>query len=355
MIGNWQKLNLRSISIDLASCRKKRVLFRADGDSIHGLGHVYRCLAIAERISSEFECYFAIRYPSDQLISQIIEYSSILLLDPQLNHANEIEEELLSIIEDYRIEIITLDGYDFNTEYQKKIKELSNCFLISIDDFQPFHYVSDIVINHAGGVNSDMFSKENYTKLLLGYDYLLLRKNFINIQQKAIKKHGVESILICFGGADSENFTQKISDFIKDLDFINKIYIVIGSSYCKKSMLLSSLKAYSHIEIFENLTGNELSEIMLNTDLAIVPSSTISLEAFALNMILITGMTDINQISIFNGFNNQRRITTVDFGNLTQGNLLKILSNINTDRYTREHYNCRSTEDSILKIYQSIK
>ncbi len=355
MIGTWQKLNLRSTLTNLESHRKKRALFRADGDSIYGLGHVYRCLAIAERISSEFECYFAIRCPSDELIAQIIQYSKILLLNPRTNQFNEIEEDLLSIIEDYSINIITLDGYDFNTNYQKKIKALSKCFLISIDDYQPFHYVSDIVINHAGGVNSNMFSIEKYTKLLLGYDYLLLRKNFINGGQKPNKKHALESIMICFGGTDSENFTQKISEYIKDLDYINKITIVIGPSYYNKSMLYYSLKTYSHIKILENLNGDELANVMLDTDLAIVPSSTISLEAFALNMNLITGMTDNNQISIYNGLKNENRVRTVDFASLNQVNLLQIISNIKTFGYTSEVSKCRSTEDSILKIYQSIK
>ncbi|MDB5222992.1 MAG: Spore coat polysaccharide biosynthesis protein predicted glycosyltransferase, partial [Chitinophagaceae bacterium] len=46
---------------------KSHILFRADGNSKIGLGHVYRCLAIAERLSEHFNCYFAIRQQSSEL------------------------------------------------------------------------------------------------------------------------------------------------------------------------------------------------------------------------------------------------------------------------------------------------
>ena len=59
----------------------KKILFRADGNNEIGLGHVYRCLAIAERLNGKFECYFAIRQPSIELKNAIESYATLIILD----------------------------------------------------------------------------------------------------------------------------------------------------------------------------------------------------------------------------------------------------------------------------------
>lgn len=334
---------------------KKRVLFRADGDSKIGLGHIYRCLAIAERLNEHFDCYFAIRQPSNELKDQICKYSNLIVLNQYEDYEFEVEDILASVILNYKIDIITLDGYYFNTNYQKKIKELCNkCVLISIDDYQPFHYVSDIVINHAGGVDASIISKEPYTLLFLGYDYLLLRNEFIKTLSINRKIVGINSVLICFGGADPDDFTKKITDCLKCQKNIKKIIIVLGSSYSNKEILEQSIHMYSHITIMNNLNAETLAEVMINTDLAIVPSSTIGLEAFASKMIMITGMTANNQESIYNGLVKEDTVIGVDFQQLTCDSLLKNIYKASIKYLNYTAYCKSSIDDSVLKMYKSI-
>tara|TARA_B110000503_G_scaffold131871_1_gene207071 strand:+ start:1329 stop:2357 length:1029 start_codon:yes stop_codon:yes gene_type:complete len=333
---------------------KKRVLFRADGNYKTGLGHVYRCLAIAERININFECFFAIRAPSDKLKNELSKYSKVIILNQKRDYEEEVEKDLLSIIFNLKIDIITLDGYSFTTNYQKKIKQLSKCYLISIDDHQPYHYVSDMVINHAGGFDSNVISKENYTSTFTGHNFLLLRKVFLKNLNITRKFNGIHSVLICFGGSDYEDFTLSIFNCLKDKHTINRISIIIGAAYLNKDMLLQSVRKYPQTEILENLNSEELSNIMLKTDLAIVPSSTIGLEAFATKMIVITGATSNNQELIYNGLINNITVTGVNFEKLNCKYLSDIINEISVKFSNYTIFSEKKIKDSILDLYKSI-
>jgi UDP-2,4-diacetamido-2,4,6-trideoxy-beta-L-altropyranose hydrolase len=306
---------------------KIRILFRADGDNKIGLGHIYRCIAIADRLREFFECYFVIRQASAELEKSISKISNLFVIESFENYDDDAEYLVINIINKYKINIVTLDGYYFNTSYQKIIKKKCDAILISIDDDHPFHYFSDIVINHSGGIVSDKISKEIYTKTYLGYDYLMLRKEFIKSIKKEKKICGIKTILICFGGADPEDFTGNIVNCLKDQRSIQKITIVVGAAYANLAKLKNNIAAYKHIVIKSNLDAIELVKVMRNTDMAIVPASTVSLEAFASKMILITGMTADNQKYIYEGLIKENTVYGIEkFIDLTCITLLNVIN-----------------------------
>lgn len=333
---------------------KKRILFRADGNTEIGLGHIYRCLAIAERVNEKFDCFFAIRQPSEEIKNIIGKSSAIVELDQFENYLMDAQEVALNIIPRYKIDIITLDGYYFNTEYQKTIKKNCKSILISIDDNHPFHYVSDIVINHAGGVDTDMISKESNTKLFLGYDYLLLRKEFIKLLHTEKKISGIHSVLICFGGADPNDFTGKTLDCLINEKNIHKIIIIVGASYTQTINLKKLVAEKRDVEIMSNLDSEILAEVMNNTDLAIVPASTISLEAFASKMIIITGMTADNQKNIYQGLIKEDTVLGIgNFNRLTCEELRNSVAEV-FKKFTGFTFNKRSNNsDSVLEVFKS--
>jgi len=301
----------------------KKILFRADGNSAIGLGHVYRCLAIAERLQENFQCYFAIRQPSIQLKKTISKNATLIKLNQYVDYNDEAHDIVIKIVPVHGIDIIVLDGYYFDTDYQEIIKKNCSSILVSIDDNQPFHYVSDVIINHAGNISEDKISREPRAKLLLGYKYLLLRKEFIELLNKGKNISGICSALICFGGADPENYTKRILDCIKTDKRFKKIVVIAGASYMEREALQNSVKENRHIEIRFNLSASTLARIMHHIDLAIVPASTIALEAFTAKTILITGITASNQQNIYDGLVKEESVIGIDdFSQITCEKLL---------------------------------
>ena len=122
---------------------RSKIYFRADGNADIGLGHVIRCLALADMLKEEFECVFATRFVN-KYINEEIQKTCSSYIKLKEKHG-EHYEEFLSFIE--KEDIVVLDNYFFTTDYQKKIKNIG-CKLVCIDDMHDKHYVADAVINH---------------------------------------------------------------------------------------------------------------------------------------------------------------------------------------------------------------
>ena len=94
---------------------------RADGNSEIGLGHVHRLIALAEILKKDFNCIFVIRRPLPRIKELIMECCASLI---EIEHVTTLEQEADELLQDLTgNEIIVLDGYQFDTAYQKKIKQ----------------------------------------------------------------------------------------------------------------------------------------------------------------------------------------------------------------------------------------
>jgi UDP-2,4-diacetamido-2,4,6-trideoxy-beta-L-altropyranose hydrolase len=140
----------------------KKILFRADGNSETGLGHLYRIFALIEMFRDNFEY---------QLLTR--ENSSIAVIpvtyDYQILPGNVLtENEPNWLNENYPPDkwVIVTDGYHFNSSYQKAIKKLSYR-LICVDDLTTEYMYADIVINHSEHVKAGDYKAESYTKFAL--------------------------------------------------------------------------------------------------------------------------------------------------------------------------------------------
>ncbi|MDB5223183.1 MAG: pseudaminic acid biosynthesis-associated protein PseG, partial [Chitinophagaceae bacterium] len=228
------------------------------------------------------------------------------------------------IIPKYKIDIVTLDGYYFNTAYQKVIKKNANSILISVDDYQPFHYVSDVVINHAIGLNANQISREPYTKLFLGQKYFLVRKQLIQLLKEKKTISGIHSILICFGGADlNKNTLKALRAALNAYDF-KMINLIIGSAFEHVSELEQITSQYSNIKVYNNVDTKAIVNLMRSCELAIVPASTIALESITAKLIILTGTTASNQKCIHNGIKTLKNVISIGSFNRITENLLKV-------------------------------
>ena len=127
------------------SLAKNKIYFRADGSSQIGLGHVIRSLALAEMLCDVFDCIFIIKNPNATLKKNILEIcKEIIVLDDSI----DLIEEANFLVKEHLDQdvIMVIDGYHFETTYQKIIKA-NQTKLVAIDDIHAYHFLSDIVFN----------------------------------------------------------------------------------------------------------------------------------------------------------------------------------------------------------------
>jgi spore coat polysaccharide biosynthesis predicted glycosyltransferase SpsG len=268
------------------------------------MGHFVRSIAMAEMLHDSFDCFFALA-ASDEYQKEEVQRIGARLIE--LPAGDEHFSAFLDIPKTG--DTVVLDNYFFDTSYQKKIRQL-NCPLVCIDDTHNQHYVADIVVNHSPSVESDMFSRESHTKLLLGLDYVLLRREFLQWAQKSGKPPNDYSILICFGGADSRNLSQSYARFLNKQFPGLSINVLMGSAAqgkesLKKWVLEEGLG--DRINIFENLKADELINLFEKSRCCIVPSSGILFEVITSKRAAITGYFTENQEDIPKRIINEER------------------------------------------------
>jgi len=278
--------------------KKNRILFRADGSSNAGYGHVMRALSLAAILKKKFQCVFIIQNPDTFLRNQIKNVCDKIIEIPVTeNLINESESISTKFINPD--DIVVLDGYNFKTGYQKQIKKA--CFkLVCIDDIFNTHFVADVIINHSEGIKISDYSKENYTKLFLGTKYAILRKSFLKKRLKQIDPDfSALSVFINMGGTDPDNYTKRaLKICLKNVN-IKSIDIVIGSFYPYVEELKKMTGSDKKIKIHSNLTETKMYSLIKKSSIAICSASTISYECASVGGIMFVYKTAYNQKNIY--------------------------------------------------------
>ena len=149
-------------------------------------------------------------------------------------------DEIIKLVKKLKIDLVVIDSYDIDYEYEKKLKKATKVKILSFDDTYEKHHC-DILLNH------NIYAKKKKHKNLVpkkcevrcGIKYTLLRDEFIEAKEKNYKKSKKFTVFVAMGGADSANLNIKI---IKSLKNLKNIELNIVTTDAKKH--LKDLKSY---------------------------------------------------------------------------------------------------------------
>lgn len=246
-----------------------KVFFRVDGNPEIGLGHLVRCIALANMLKNYFEISFFCREFPETIKNEFDETGFGLV---NIQFENEFFAQLTEKI------IVVLDGYDFDIIYQKNIKS-KGCSLVCIDDLHDKEFVADLIINHSPGINPHDYRAQTYTRFALGLEYSLLRPAFLAQAKKTRVIKKIETIMICFGGSDPKNLTQSTIDVAIEFPEFKKIIVVTGAQYKVTKSFDQLIDSDTRVDHRINLNELQMCDSFLEADLAIIPSSGVCLEA----------------------------------------------------------------------------
>lgn len=323
-----------------------KVYIRADGNAQIGLGHLVRCIALAHMLKDDFNLHFVCKEVPESMVQDILLYGFGF---------TRIEEEgsFLALLESN--DIVVLDHYDLDSNYQKSIKD-KGCKLVCIDDLHNKVFFADLIINHSPGIVPEDYQAQTYTQFALGLEYSLLRPAFLKAakQKRLIEK--IETVFICFGGADLLNLTKKTLRIIIQSKKFKRIIVLTGPAYLHK-LDSSKLLINNHVEYYQNVDEHQIIKLMLDSEMAIVPSSGILIETLACGLIPITCYYVKNQYDFHKEIVNLYQIQTVG---KVDGFYDKKLSNLLEFKFPELNYQSRikskigNSRSNILDIIKKI-
>ncbi|WP_375444000.1 UDP-2,4-diacetamido-2,4,6-trideoxy-beta-L-altropyranose hydrolase [uncultured Fibrella sp.] len=267
----------------------KRIIFRADGTSQTGMGHIMRSLALAEMLSPPddsdkpgFDRHFAIRQPSEAVLKTVAKLGiPVIALQ-----TNELDEFLRHVTAD---DVVVLDGYAFDEAFQQAVRKQTHK-LVFIDDLMLGKQVADVVINHAGDVTPADYQTEPYTKLLLGAGYALVNPAF---RQKAQPKDGENKAFVNMGGADPHNVSREVVELLLTQNAELRVTVVLGSANPHADTFADLPK--DRLSIQQNLSPKQMARAIGGSGLSIVAASTIAYEVATVSRPMIIIQTADNQ------------------------------------------------------------
>lgn len=262
-----------------------KIVFRADAGTDIGYGHFIRTLALADMLKDDFTCVFVTQSPTEYQKSEVEKVCTLIELP-----ATEAKFDLfLNILQGD--EIVILDNYFFDTDYQRKIKA-KGCKLVCIDDMHDKHYVADVVINH-GLTDKTLFNIESYTQLCLGLEWSLLRKPFLEVVPCAEREKG--HWIVAFGGVDCYNLTLKFTKLLQESEVVKRITAIVGDGYKGEEQL----KTLDKVHVVRKLSADAIVDLFCRVEYAILPASTITMEAIACGCTVFCGFFVDNQIEYY--------------------------------------------------------
>ena len=273
------------------------IVFRADGNAIIGMGHIMRCISIANQAKKMgHDCLFIIASGDCERIISAAGHSVKVIDSDYLNW----RDGELDFVFDYCIpDMMIVDSYYINTEFMVGLHDKckkNETKLVYIDDRCLEAYECDVLINYnVFASNMDygsLYGNNGIPKMLMGTKYVPLRDEFSEKKRMELSKFG-KNILISTGGADSEHLTSallQVASEYKDFDF----HVVVGMMNEDRDILKAEALNCRNIFIYENV--DNMSELMLSCDLAISAAGSTLYELCAMQTPTITYVLADNQV-----------------------------------------------------------
>lgn len=240
-----------------------KIAIRADGGSQIGMGHIMRTLVLAKELVKTNEIFYICRIDSplsDKYKGGIEKIKSEGFEVKYINETSVIEG-----LKRINADCLITDSYEVDEKY---FDETKNIYKKTgyIDDMNLYYFNVDFIINQNFGAENMIYRTNEDTKLFLGTKYLMLREEFRNYSEKVIKKN-VKDILITVGGSDNNKITNRLMDFVKDMNYY--FHVVVGPAFKDIDELEKFSQKNSKFKLYYNAN---MPDLMNACDLAISSS-----------------------------------------------------------------------------------
>ncbi|MBW9222850.1 UDP-2,4-diacetamido-2,4,6-trideoxy-beta-L-altropyranose hydrolase [Methanothermococcus sp. SCGC AD-155-K20] len=246
-----------------------KVAFITDGGLKMGMGHVYRCLTLAEEIKNAAEIYFLTKEGTKIVVNKISVHGYMV---SKLKSDKEIIEKIRKIKPD----VVVIDKPVIDINFTKVLKNNLNIErLVLFDSPSKANMYADVVVNaiiDSNFENKKYIDKITNTLYFYGPRYLTLRKMFYKYKNKKDRINDIKNILLTFGGSDPSNLTCKVLKMLINANKNDlKITIVLGPHFIYYDKLNKVLEMCRHnglcIKIYKDIEN--IAELMYNSDLVI--------------------------------------------------------------------------------------
>jgi UDP-2,4-diacetamido-2,4,6-trideoxy-beta-L-altropyranose hydrolase len=212
------------------------VVFRVEGSASIGLGHIMRCLGLAQGLTRNgHTTSFVMSKESAQFCQSRQDWIGEITILPNLKEAEEVPW-IHAHCQHNRASWLILDGYQFSENYRLELRT-EHYKLAMFDDMNDSGSLhTELVINGSNAAaNIDYQQTAPNALLATGERFSVLRQEFIEIEN--LSWDARTSLLVMFGGSDPYNKTIEVVDALTKCNATAPIVLITGAAYSRLTEL----------------------------------------------------------------------------------------------------------------------
>lgn len=300
-----------------------RVIFRVDSGFHIGMGHLMRCMKLAQLFKKRgYDCLFICKDHEDSNYKILQGFKTIILsggvkkissagLEKYSNWLGTDVNEEIRVVQKYLSQSlgIFIDHYGINSDYERKLSGR----IFTFDDLMEEQHASNVVINANINVMESYYKGHFAGKLLLGPEYFISGA----YEEKWIKNrpYSLQKIGVFFGGSDATSETLKLLKAlaIKPINYEVHLILPLGIPHYNECFTLAEQLSVIVYPFLENFI-----EFISQVDLFIGSGGTAIYDRFLMNVpnIIIAGAA--NQVDVCEEFNKRQLAYYVGNGATTK-------------------------------------
>lgn len=229
---------------------EQRVAIYVNGNNKRGIGHVYRALEIADEFYVKPDIFYDINQTDPKVFGQtthtLIGVNGIADLFDRCRKKQYtiFINDILSTSIDYMIGLRTV---------------LPKAKIINFEDDGEGVLKADLVFNA-------LYNKENLTNIYSGEKYYISGKTFMFYEPIKIADK-VKNVFFSFGGADPQNYSDRILNIIMNRDYKDYHFTVVLGRAKQNVEALMEYNKYDNIDVLFDVSN--MPELMTSCDIGI--------------------------------------------------------------------------------------
>lgn len=231
--------------------QKKKVAIYVNGNNKRGLGHIYRALEIADEFYTKPDIYYDINQTNVKMFG---------FTTHNLIGVNGFGE-LLSKLQEKEYNLLINDVLTTSIDYMIAIKKtLLNAKIVNFEDDGEGIYKADLVFNA-------LYQQSNLSNVKVGEKYYIVSKLFMFYHPIDIKEN-VRTIFISFGGADPQNYSDRMLNIISNKKKYEKLHFIVVLGRAKNNVeALMNYNKYDNIDVLFDVKN--MPDLMSKCDIGI--------------------------------------------------------------------------------------
>ena len=333
-----------------------KVFFRVDASASMGIGHLMRCLTLAEALRErDVQIHFVCREHIGNLIA-LLQQKALEVTElpaPLINNTlhsddyahwlgvtQEIDaEQTIAALNCEDIDWLVVDHYGLDVEWEQRLRPHVGKLLV-IDDLANRHHECDLLLDQNYSLEGEYRYRDllpKYCKLLMGPRYALLRPEYSAYRKTLRTNDGlVRKVFVFFGGSDPDNMTCMALESLCYAELKHlEVDVIVGAN----NPHIENIKQQVLRRPLTNLHKSQphLADLMILADLALGAGGITTWERMCLGLPTVLVTIAENQCPAAESLaTNDLVIYAGDVSTITVDNLSKVIIGLvsNSNRVT---------------------